>query len=252
MGRIPKSLTSRNNLNRNKMKNLNLILVLFLIGFSAVLFQSCQKETASDPSVGIKFNTVTTPLSLTGLKSAQQAKELSFTSGFITLREIQFQVDTDNDSVEVDFNIELNTKIDFATGKTNPDISYAQIPAGTYNEMEVEIELQDEGDSPAMVLNGTYVDADGVSHPVRFEFNSGETFEVEKEGTIIIATNVSALAQITFDPTAWFAEVSNEQLASATKDNNGVIVISETQNANIFDIVADGLDLATEVELSIN
>ena len=115
----------------------------------------------------------------------------------------------------------------------------------------MEIELQDEGDSPAMVLNGSYVDAEGTSHPVRFEFNSGETFEVEKEGTITFATNESALAQITFDPTAWFAGVSNEQMSNATKDNDGVIVISETQNANIFDVVADGLDLATEVELVI-
>lgn len=36
-------------------------------------------------------------------------------------------------------------------------------------------------DEPSVVLNGTFT-YDGVSHPVRFEFNSGETFEVEKEG----------------------------------------------------------------------
>lgn len=229
-----------------KMKFKTLVVAALVVaGFS---FTSCEKdETQTEPRVGLKFNTVTSSVSL----KSTQVRQLTFTSGFITLREVQFQVETDNDSVEINFNIELNTKIDFATGETDPDISYAVIPAGTYNEMEVEIELQDEGDSPAMVLNGTYVDADGVSHDVRFEFNSGETFEVEKEGVITFATNESALAQITFDPTVWFAMVENEQLSNATKDNDGVIVISETQNANIFDVVADGLDLATEIEIEM-
>ena len=228
-------------------------LLLAAIIAAGMSFTGCQKDTDNVPRVGLKFNTVTTPISLNGgLKSAEQVKELEFTSGFITLREVEFQVETDDDSIEVNFNIEMNTKVDFATGETDPDISFVEIPAGTYNEMEVEIELQDEGDSPAMVLNGTYVDTEGTSHPVRFEFNSGETFEVEKEGTITFATNESALAQVTFDPTVWFAEVSNEQLSLATKDNEGVIVISSTQNPDIFDTVADGLDLATEVELVIN
>lgn len=216
---------------------------------SGLALTSCKKdETEEAPRVGMEFRTVNTSFPLQRV----QTKELSFDSGFITLREVQFQVEADADSIEVDFNIELNTVIDFATGETTPDISYAEIPAGTYEAMEVEIELQDEGDDPSMVLNGTYVDVNGLSHDVRFEFNSGETFEVEKEGNIVISEGTSALAQVTFDPTAWFAEVSDEQMSNASKDSLGVIVISETQNANIFDVVADGLDLATEVELEIN
>ena len=37
----------------------------------------------------------------------------------------------------------------------------------------------------------------------------------------------------------------------ATKDNDGVIVISEDSNMEIYDIVADGLELASEVEISV-
>lgn len=235
-----------------KMKFLGLVMATIFV--AGVLFTSCEEDDTNNiPQVGLKFNTVTTPLILKGaLKSALQVNELSFTSGFITLSEIQFEVETDNDSIEVDFDLELNTKIDFATGETNPDISFVEIPAGTYNEFEIEIELLDDGDSPSIVLEGTYVDAEGTSHPVRFEFNSGETFELEKEGVIVFSTNESVLAQITFDPTVWFAEVSNEQLSSATKDNNGVIVISETQNTDIFEVAAEGLDLATEVEMVVN
>lgn len=218
---------------------------------AGVSFTSCEDDSPDEPQIGLKFNTVTSPLTLKSELKSQQPKELSFHSGFITLREIEFEfeVETDNDSVEINFNLEATTKIDFATGETTPDISYAKIPAGTYNSMEVEIELQDENDNPSVVLNGTYTDLDGVSHDVRFEFNSGETFEVEKEGTITFKTDETALAQIVIDPTAWFSEVENEQLSSATKNNEGIIVISSTQNTEIFDIAADGLDMATDVEI---
>jgi hypothetical protein len=232
-----------------KKKKLRILALATLIvaGFA---FASCEEDKQSEPQIGLKFNTVQTPITLnSGLKSAQETKELSFNSGFITLREIEFEVETDDDSVEVNFNMETNTKIDFATGETNPDISYAKIPTGTYNEMEVEIELQDEGDTPSVVLNGTFIDIEGVSHDIRFEFNSGETFEIEKEGTIIFETNESALAQITINPADWFAEVTALQLSEATKNDNGVIVISSTQNSEIFEIAADGLDMATDIEI---
>jgi len=232
-----------------KKKKLKILALATLVA-TGFAFTSCEEDKQSEPQIGLKFNTVQTPITLnSGLKSAQQTKELSFNSGTITLREVQFEVETDEDSVEVNFNLEAITEIDFATGETNPDISYAQIPAGTYNAMEVEIELQDEGDAPSVVLNGTFVDVEGVSHDLRFEFNSGETFEVEKEGTIKFDTNESALAQVTIDPAAWFAEVTAAQLSAATKNDNRVIVISSTQNPEIFDIAADGLDMATEIEI---
>jgi len=232
-----------------KKKKLRILALVTFI-FTGLAFTSCEEDKQNEPQIGLKFNTIQTPITLnSGLKSVHQTKELSFNSGFITLREVQFEVEADEDSVEVDFNLETITKIDFATGETNPDISYAKIPAGTYNEVEIEIELQDEDDNPSVVLNGKFVDTEGVSHDIRFEYNSGETFEFEKEGTITFETNESVLAQVTIDPTAWFAEVTAAQLSGATKNENGVIVISSTQNAEIFDIAADGLDIATEVEI---
>ena len=99
----------------------------------------------------------------------------------------------------------------------------------------------DETDEPSVVLEGTYTSPDNTATPIRFEFNSGETFEVEREGTVVFAENESAIAQITFDPSAWFAGVTDDMMADATQ-LEGVIVISETHNSEIFDIVADGLE----------
>ncbi|MFW5819929.1 MAG: hypothetical protein ACOCWA_01460 [Bacteroidota bacterium] len=229
------------------LKSLILPMVVFIAG---VTFSNCEKDNDQDnPQIGLKFNTITNPISLeNGVKSLQQTKELAFHSGSIILSEVEFEVETDNDSIEIDFELEASTVVDFATGETSPDISFIQIPAGTYSEMEVEIELQDEDDNPSIVLYGIYTDVDGTNHDVRFEFNSGETFEVEREGSVAFSSNESVLAQITIDPGAWFQDISNEQLAAAEKVEN-VIVISENHNTDIFDTVADGLDLATEVEI---
>jgi hypothetical protein len=214
------------------------------------LFSACSDDTEnSQPTLEMQFETVTTASTVTS-NARVVANSLEFTSGTITLTEIEFEVETDEgDSVEV--NIQQDVVIDFATGATTPDLSNLNFPAGTYTEARVELELLDDSNVPSVILEGSFVDSNDEEHPVRFEFNSGETFEVEKEGNITFAAGTNAVAQVTFDPSVWFAGVSSEMLESATKNEQGVIVISETSNADIFDIAADGLDLATEVEIQL-
>ncbi|MFD2515899.1 hypothetical protein ACFSRY_18655 [Pontibacter locisalis] len=222
---------------------------LLLAGALAFGLFSCDSEDTASPQaqVGLDFVTVKTAAQLNGRVASTNS--LSFTSGTIVLSQVQFEGESDVDSLEVEFELEQDVTIDFATGATSPDISAVGFKPGTYEEIEVELELQDSGTKPAVVLNGTFTDAQGQAHPLRFEFNSAETFEVEREGTITFTEGQSSMAQVTFDPTAWFAGVSAAQLSAAAKNAEGVIVISETQNTNIFDIVADGLDLATDVEI---
>ncbi len=204
-------------------------------------------DDMTNATISMSFKGETSVIGVPG--GRVEANSLEFTSGTIRLREIQFEAEVDDeDSVEV--NIEQIVDIDFATGATTPDLSALVFPIGTYREIEVELELQDENNDPSVVIEGTFTDANSQEHPIRFEFNSGETFEVRKEGQIIIGEGASVLAEVTFDPGVWFAEVTTEELSAAVK-KEGVIVISETSNPEIFDIVADGLDLATEVEIRL-
>lgn len=224
-------------------------LSLLLIGSLSLGLLACGEDEIATPQaqVSLDFNTVTAAAPVNGRMAS--ANSLAFTSGSIVLSQVRFEGESDADSLEVEFEMEQDVTIDFATGATSPDISAAAFQPGTYDEIEVELELQDDGTRPAVVLDGAFTDAEGQSHPIRFEFNSAETFEVEREGTITFAQGQSAVAQVTFNPVAWFAGVSSEQLSAATKNAQGVIVISSTQNTDIFDVVADGLDLATEVEI---
>lgn len=227
---------------------LKLSLIILLVGISAC----SSDDSSSEPGLSVNFKTVTSSFS-TNSQSALFNRQATggsfiFNEGFITLTAMEYEAESENDIESVEFELEGTIVIDFATGIPSPDIRNITIPAGTYEEVSVELEILDENDDPSVVLIGTYSSPEGNVLPVRFEFNSGETFEVEREGTIVFTENQSAIAQITFDPSIWFAEVTDDMMADANQ-LDGVIVISENQNSEIFDIVADGLDLATELEI---
>lgn len=232
-----------------KMKTLYLkFLVLTLVaGLSA-----CSSDDATERTMlAVNFNTVTAPFSLQAQassfnKQSSTSGSFMFNTGFITLTAMEYEAENGVESVE--FELEQVVVIDYATGVPTQNIPAIEIPAGTYQEVSVELELFDETDEPSVVLEGTYTSPNNTATPIRFEFNSGETFEVERERTVVFAENESAIAQVTFDPSAWFAGVTDDMMADATQ-SEGVIVISEMHNSEIFDIVADGLDLATELEI---
>jgi hypothetical protein len=230
-------------------KNLNIFPLLLLTG-ALLITNACSSDSGKSPIIDINFNTNTSTSSLSKASNQSLANSLTFLSGTITLTQIQFEVENDEgDSVEV--NIEQVVDVDFATGSTSPDLSSLELPVGTFVESRVELELLDENNNPSVVIEGTFEDSNSQTHPIRFEFNSGETFEVEREGTVTFDSGMNVIAEVTFDPIVWFAGVSTNMLEEATKNNEGVIVISETSNIDIFDIVADGLDLATEIEIQM-
>ena len=149
-----------------KLKTFSLALFSFIL--ISIVLTGCKKDVSG--TIGLKFNTVTTAFPIINAKSTTGT--IQFTSGNIVLKEIKFEVETDDDSIDVDFELEENITIDYATGQTTPDISYAQIPAGTFKKVKVKLSLQNDGTNPAIVLNGTYTDPDGIKHPLCLEYNS--------------------------------------------------------------------------------
>lgn len=229
-----------------------MLAITLVIGVSAC--SSDDSATTKDTLLSIQFNTVTSQFDTQAQLNASSSKQAAsgsfkFNDGFIMISELEYEAETENDSLSLEFEMEGVVVIDFATGIPTPDIRAITIPAGTYQEVEIEVELFDDTNEPSIVLNGIYTSPDGVEHPVRFEFGSGDEFEVEREGTIVFTENQSAIAEITFDPSLWFAKVTDEDMESATKNMDGIIVISEDHNTDIFDIVEEGLELATDLEI---
>lgn len=220
------------------MKHSNYFLVAMAI-FSFPLISSCKKEQTSERGL-----TITTTMNRSGVTmNRTMSASLLFNSGYVVVREVVFDGDRNN-GTSVSITEEKITTIDLINGTANPPF-VMDIPAGTYTSINLGIEIQDETSRPSVVAEGVYTNAAGVATPVRFEFNSGEVFEANSVAPVTLNQNTPATAKITFDPHVWFSTVTRTQMDNAVK-TNGVIVVSETRNAGIFNIVADRLDNATQ------
>lgn len=170
---------------------------------------------------------------------------LDFNSGYIWVSEIQFEANLVNNGL-VSREVEEFSKIDFVTGISDPIIENFIIPAGEYNNASLSVELRDEDAQPSILLEGTYTRTDTSVSPIRFEFNSGETFEAETNNTVIITPGTTAVSSIVIDPISWFSTVPTQMLDNAAVNSSGVIVISSSFNEDIFDLVEERLDQSTE------
>lgn len=227
------------------MKKQTFILTIFSLLFIGLI--SCEKEDLRKPTLQLKFNTVT---SESNLKSAL-ANSIQFTSGNIILENIEFQAESDTDSIEVDFEIDSYITIDFATGEITPDLSTIELVPGDYTEIELEFELWDQTEQPSIYLEGTWTDANGTPNPIRLIMPLGQTFSLEIEGKFTLQENSAMTAYVTIDPNAWFLGEAGDLLSSATANEDDIIVISPDQNYNIYDIIKDAIDDISEIEIEI-
>lgn len=215
-------------------------MIVGLVLGTGLFFSSCSDD--DEISNGRVRLAVSTTSSSTGnVSRVAAANDLKFTRGTITIREVVF--DGENGSQSVSRTIEQIADIDYATGSVSPAV-IVEVPAGNYTSVNLGIELQDDGNDPSVVIEGTYTNSNEEDIPVRFEFNSGEVFEANA-ASVTIEAGADIVGKITFDAVSWFSVVSADELDNATL-TNGTIVISSTNNPDIFDIVADRLDVATQ------
>lgn len=209
--------------------------------FSAMLITTISCSSDDDTSNATIRLQVDTTSSTTGNQSRMTPNDLVLNSGSITFREIVF--DGQNGSNSVSRTKEQIATIDYATGVVSPTVEIT-VPTGSYIGVNLGIELQDVNSTPTVVIEGTYTNSDDVELPIRFEFNSGEVFEANA-ASVEIEAGADLIGKITFDALSWFSTISANQLDNANL-TDGVIIISETKNASIFDIVADRLDVETQ------
>ncbi|GAO27753.1 hypothetical protein [Geofilum rubicundum] len=211
---------------------------IVLAGFS---FTSCEKDDDNNPNGNITLKVNTTSTSSVNLKSSVAANDLVFNSGTITIREVVFDGEVGVNSVSR--TISQIADINYATGTVSPGV-VIEVPAGDYTGVNLGIELQDDGSDPSVVIEGTYTNSSEEITPIRFEFNSGEVFEANA-ASVTIEAGSDLVGKITFDAISWFSTVTPDELDNATL-TEGTIIVSETKNSDIFDKVADRLDVDTQ------
>lgn len=213
-----------------------LLVCLFLIGCGT------EENNVTLDKGRITLQVATTSKSTSFVNGREtNVNKLSFTKGKIKFREVVFDGYLGGRPISITH--EQIAVIDYATGTISPSV-FLEVDPGEYKNVNLGIEIQDDGSDPSIVIEGTYISSEGKTIPLRFEFNSGEVFEAEAESVKITAGS-NIVGKITFDALEWFSVISAEALDNATL-TNGVMIISETSNSEIFDQIADRLDVATQ------
>lgn len=224
-----------------KIKSLSVTIIITLT--FVTLFTNCGINEPEYEDATFKVSFIMKTKSISTQKTTAP-NSLEFKTGYVIISEIVFDGEK-KDGQSISITHEQISTIDLQSGLANPAVNVI-IPFGEYSSVNLGIEIQDEDDTPSVVAEGIYTDAGGIEIPLRFEFNSGEVFEANAIAHTF-PEGSSAIAEIDYSPAVWFSTITGTMLDDAERVN-GIILINESTNSNIFDIVADKLDEATQAE----
>lgn len=112
---------------------------------------------------------------------------LTWTSGSLYISEIDFEAESKDREIEYEFKQGVNVDL----FNLSPILGSITIPDGTYDEVELGLELKKSSTNIPLTLKGTYTDGGGAKIPVEFYLN--EDFEVEVEAEDLRAQSLPKL-----------------------------------------------------------
>jgi len=184
-------------------------------------------------------------------KSATQGWQLTFSGGHIIIEEFDFDADREKgDDVLFTQEYISGLTIPFDISSMVADLEFV-IPQGVYKRIDVGFRTFDDPDDliKSILVEGAYEYAGGGSVPIRFEFSDSEQFVIRAESEtgedIILDKDVQSPAKIILNPPHWFETVPASLFETADLFDVGgtnTILITKTENDDIYDIVLDRLD----------
>jgi hypothetical protein len=166
--------------------------------------------------------------------TAPRGAAWSISEATAVLHKIELESDDDNGGNGTEIDIEGNFTIDLLTGISNPPLPTVTIPAGTYNELEVEIGDDDDDNGNGQVVFSIKGTGPANGTMVPFEVAVTQAFELEilddDAGIFLPEGDIKNM-------TIWvdvLNAMSALDLSSATADSDGVIRISENKNSSLF------------------
>lgn len=203
---------------------------------TVLILSSCQKDDSSGSgklSYRVKPANFTASIGSSGSESGlivgvNSNSSITWTSGSLNISEIDFEAESKN--LEMEYELKQAVNVDLFN--LSPLLGSITIPDGTYDEVELKLELKKSASAIPLTLKGSYTDANGAKIPVEFYFN--EDFEVEVEAEdLVVNGNSDYLGLINVQLNKFMTNVISADLSSATK-TAGVIVISDTSNMNLY------------------
>lgn len=122
------------------------------------------------------------------------------------------------------------------------------IPVGTYTEVEFKIDLNQNGSSPSMELNGTYTSGTGTVTPVVFTLNG--LFQLKAEQNNVVITSNSSFTALTTLNLAFVSNGITQTMMNSATVSTGKINISASSNTNLYNMIVTNLQNFHHIDVS--
>jgi hypothetical protein len=212
-------------------------LLLTMAAAAGLLLGSCNKsdDTKSanaQPELAYQIKAINTS---SGLHKGTAGATIMWTAGYANPKMVKFEAKKDDTKIELtstaNVQIDLMAPVSVAFGGF-------ELPAGTYDEIELEIKLDKDGNMPAMELDGTFTAGNGTTYPVILRINQELKIKTEQHN-VTFNTGDSFVAVTTFDLDDISGSITENMLLNAQL-TNGAIVISSTSNKALYNMLLSG------------
>jgi hypothetical protein len=153
-------------------------------------------------------------------------------------------------------NLPADSYADLKTETVSPVVNYS-LPLGTYTNLVVNMGIKPKDSIGAIVLQGEYVEEEGGEQEIhRFIFNyDPETLyslNTTLSGEINVVSDQNTSANVILDVKYLFATISEQMWNSSNHieiDGVETILINETENSNIYDLLISRLNTAFSAQI---
>lgn len=219
-----------------------------LMSAAALLFAACNKDNTTTPggsgngtSSNVSFALKAANPSATVTQKTTTGAAIRWTSGFAYPSMVKFeakQITSAGVENEVEYKATNTARIDLFA-PVAPLFGNFTLPAGTYNEVELKLQLGAADTTPALQLSGNFTNSTGTTTPVTFRIN--EPLELKTETHNVTIDSARAFDAITvMDLAGLTSDIREAQLQNAQL-TNGALVISSSSNSNLYGAILNSL-----------
>lgn len=167
-----------------------------------------------------------------------------WTGGYASVSEIRFDAKGDNK-----LEYRSRTPITINLFDSVSSIGGLTIPSGTYRKAKVKVEFEPTSTASALELRGTYTSNNNVAVPLIFRIDKDfeVKYEIREPFTITDTTQYSITNTLPLN--GLLNNINDAMISNATRDNNGVIVVSSASNTNLYNLIIKAFDDALRVKI---
>ena len=217
-------------------------LVLLLVG--SLFLKSCSEVAepgvpAMDPDLAQVKLEMKAQTNQSTINGRIMNTGLVFNQVLLGVTELEFELLNDeNDDGDDEIEFEGQFIVDLINGTSTPDFGIATIAPGIYEEIELEMDpILDGGLSIFVSFEFTNDNREAVT--VEYGNSDELEFEIENDYGFNIEAGVTNQILVMFDLDALFAGID---LNTATADNDGIVRINKSSNADLASTIDSNLD----------